>query len=169
MGKTNIFISVAQPCNIEQQNFIDAFFQILKEYDLNPCAIGITYYSSDTPLNSIIKLMNNCNATIVIAFERIYLSNGKEKRGGPKEKDLRNQKIPSVWNQIEATMAYMLHLPIFVIAEEGIRQEGLLEECYDWRVLSVPLNKDYLNSEEFRGVIKSWAEKVHKISNDRYQ
>ena len=44
-------------------------------------------------------------------------------------------------------MAYSRHLPIFVITEEGLKAEGLLEPGYDWFVLPVPLDQSKLNTD----------------------
>ncbi|MBK0325946.1 hypothetical protein I5535_01430 [Rhodobacteraceae bacterium F11138] len=104
--------------------------------------------------------MDRCVGTIVLALERTHFPTGTERRGGDKEKALSNTVLATPWNQIEATMAYSRGLPLLVIVEEGVKHEGLLEPGYDWYVQTVPLNKDYLNSTEFNGVLASWKTKV---------
>ena len=49
---------------------------------------------------------------------------------------LENEGLPTVWNQIEAAMAYTLGRPLLVIVEDGLVSEGLLEGKYDWIVQS---------------------------------
>ena len=46
------------------------------------------------------------------------------RRGG--EDLLSSIRLPTVWNQIEAAMAHMHEIPLLVIAERGLREEGLL-------------------------------------------
>jgi hypothetical protein len=68
--------------------------------------------------------------------------------------------LPTVWNQIEAAMAYSRGLPLLVVVEHGMRPEGLLEGRYDWYVQEVAVSRDCLNDPEFRGVLSDWLRRV---------
>jgi hypothetical protein len=57
-------------------------------------------------------------------------------------------------------MAYSHALPLMVIIESGLRNEGLLERGYDWYVQEVKLEVAALASVEFNGVLASWKQKV---------
>ena len=72
--------------------------------------------------------MQECVGTVIIAYERIHLATAVEKRGSPKEKPLDGLNLPTVWNQIEATMAYTLGHPLLVLVEKGLKYEG----CWNW-------------------------------------
>jgi len=50
--------------------------------------------------------MQECAGTAVIAFERMHFAEGVEFRGSPKQKPLEDVSVPTIWNQIEAAMAY---------------------------------------------------------------
>lgn len=52
-----------------------------------------------------------------------------------------------------------------VIAEDGMRAEGLLEKGYDWYVMNVKLQQETLNSPEFNGVLNDWKKKVERFKN----
>jgi hypothetical protein len=104
--------------------------------------------------------MKECAGTIVIAFERKYIEDGAEKRGSPKERPMTHEKIPTVWNHIEAAQAYMLGHPVLVMAEEDLHNEGLLEDKYDWYVQRAPLDLSTLHQEQFKGIFEEWKEEV---------
>jgi hypothetical protein len=70
--------------------------------------------------------------------------------------------IPTVWNQIEPSMAYVLGHPLLVIVENGIRSEGLLETGYDWYVQWVDINDSTIQKREFLGVFADWKKRVEE-------
>jgi len=156
----DVFLSVGRIFTPEQEAFVSAIEQYLIANDLKPRTVGRTDFSSMQPLKFIEQLMNQCYGTIIIAFERIIIQEGLEKRGSPDEKPIQNSILPTVWNQIEAAMAYTLHHPILVIVQHGMRSEGLLETGYDWYVQWVNLDPQILSGREFTGVFADWKSRV---------
>lgn len=104
--------------------------------------------------------MRKCSGAVVIALERSYFPAGFDKPGGPKEAPLSEIRLPTPWNQTEAAMAYASNLPLLVIAESGVRTEGLLASGYDWYVQHLAPASDSLSTTEFNGVLSSWKQKV---------
>lgn len=104
--------------------------------------------------------MAECSGTIVIALERFHIHRGTEFRGSDGEIELENINLPTVWNQIEATMAYMLGHPLLAIVNANLRSEGLLENGYDWYVKLVDLDPLSLSSPEFLNTFNAWEKKV---------
>ena len=98
--------------------------------------------------------------TIVIALERIHIARGSEFRGSEGEIELDNVNLPTVWNQIEATMAYMLGHPLLAIVNANLRSEGLLETGYDWYVKLVDPDPVSLSSPEFLKIFNAWEKQV---------
>lgn len=162
-----IFVSVGSTCNAQQEEFVKAIEDRLRSEGLVPQTVGRNTFSSDAPLKAVTELMDTCSGIMVIALERSFFPSGTEKRGGDNEKQLQNISIATPWNHIEAAMAYSRRLPIFVITEEGLKSEGLLEPGYDWFVLSVPLDPSKLNSLQFNGILSDWKSKImkHKSSS----
>jgi hypothetical protein len=132
----------------------------LRSESLIPRTVGRNTFSSDAPLKTITELMESCSGIVVIALERYFFPSGLEKRGGPKESQLAEIKLPTAWNQIEAAMAYSRGLPLLVIVEHGIKSEGLLERGNDWYVQWVNPDVSALSTSEFNGVFASWKDKV---------
>jgi hypothetical protein len=144
----------------EQEAFVRALEDYLRSQGLIPRAVGRNDFSSMHPLQFIQSLMNECVGTVIIAFERVKVIDGLERRGSSEEKKLSNENLPTVWNQIEAAMAYVLEHPLLVIVENGAREEGLLEAGYDWYVQHVNLDPSALGTKEFTGVFADWKKRV---------
>ena len=169
METKSIFVSVGSTCNSKQEEFVKAVEDRLRSEGLVPQTVGRNTFSSDAPLKAVTELMDRCSGIMVIALERSYFPSGTEKRGGNSEKSLQNISIATPWNHIEAAMAYSRHLPIFVITEEGLKAEGLIEPGYDWFVLSVPLDSSRLNTLQFNGVLSDWKSKILKYKSSSVQ
>ncbi len=160
MAELSVFVSVGGTATDEQEAFVRAVEDRLRSERLIPHTVGRNTFSADAPLRTVEKLMDRCVATVVIALERSYFQDGLEKRGGPNERRLENISLPTPWNHIEAAMSYTRGLPLLVIVEKGLKNEGLLEHGYDWYVQTVELDPSSLNSLEFNCVLASWKEKI---------
>jgi hypothetical protein len=167
MKDIDIFVSVGGTSNEKQENFVRSVEERLRIEGFNPHTVGRNTFSADAPLKTVSDLMQSCTGTVVLALERYYFSNGTEKRGGSKEKELLDLKLPTVWNQIEAAMAYSNQHPLLIIVEDGLKCEGLLEKGYDWYVQSVTTDSNSLKTNEFNGVLANWKAKVIKNSNSK--
>lgn len=163
MATPKVFISVGGTSNDLQNNFVKLIEDRLRSEGLDPRTIGRTEFSSDAPLVAVKKLMNECSGILVIALERTFFETGIEKRGGPNQSTLTNTKFATPWNQIESSMAYVKGLPIIVILENGIREEGLLEKGNDWYVMTVTPDQQSLITPEFNGVMADWKRKVEQF------
>ncbi|MDR5742486.1 hypothetical protein QCE73_04865 [Caballeronia sp. LZ029] len=160
MNELKVFVSVGGTATDQQESFVRAVENRLRAEGLIPCTVGRNTFSSDSPLKTVVELMNNCSGTVVIALERKYFSNGIEKRGGPSEVPITNVALPTPWNQIEAAMAYSRGHPLLVIVEQGISTEGLLEPGFDWYVQVVELKTEALTTIQFNSVLASWKGKL---------
>ena len=160
MSERQVFVSVGGTANDSQENFVRAVEDRLRAEGLTPKTVGRTHFSADAPLKAITGLMGTCVGAVVIALERTSFPDGLETRGGPKEKRLKDIKLATPWNHIEASMAYSRELPLLVIVEDGLKTEGLLEQGYDWYVQSVRTEATALSTNEFNGVLASWKSKL---------
>ena len=86
--------------------------------DVSPSALGMTARAPS----------QQCAGAVVIALERTYFAEGIDKRGGgeTRERILKDVRLPTTWNHIEAALSYAQGLPLLVIVEEGLKEEGLL-------------------------------------------
>ncbi len=157
---TPVFLSVGRTSTPEQEEFVRSIEQYLTMNGLIPQTVGRTYIKNQQPLKSVEECMRDCAGTVIVAFERIHIASGVEKRGSPNAQTLVDVNLPTVWNQIEATMAYSLGHPLLVLCEHNLKSEGLLERGYDWYVKWVNLNKTDLNDPEFIGLFADWKRNV---------
>jgi hypothetical protein len=156
----DVFVSFGRNLTVEQEDFVNGVEQYLQNNELHNRAVGRTDFSSGQPLECIEQLMQQCSGTVIIALERTHIQNGIERRGTNVENTLSNVNLPTVWNQIEAGMAYVIGHPLLVIVEKGLRSEGLLETGYDWYVQWVEINSSTLHTREFSGVFADWKKRV---------
>jgi hypothetical protein len=163
----NVFLSVGRTATTEQRQFVHAIGSYMQTQDLAPRTVGRTDFSRQKPLQHIAEVMRSCSGTIVIALERLYIVEGEELRGGANAIHLRDVKLPTVWNQIEAAIAYTLGHPLLAIVEPGLRDEGLLEEGYDWYVSWLSLKPSSLEEPEFIKTFADWKRNVEKYQAER--
>jgi hypothetical protein len=156
----NVFLSVGRASTPEQEQFITALEKYLSSNGLTSQTVGRTYFKNQQPLQSVAECMADCAGTIILAFERLYIQGGTERRGSKHQSPVGNVTLPTVWNQIEAAMAYTLGHPLLVLVENGIKSEGLLEHGYDWYVKWIELQITAFTEPEFIGVFTDWKTAV---------
>jgi hypothetical protein len=156
-----IFVSVGKNGTPEQEDFVHAIEDRLRAEGLIPCTVGRNTWTFGRPLEKVIELMSECTGAVIISLERTYFPDGIERRNHPVDEiKLQDVRLPTPFNQIEAAMAYVYGRPLLVIAEAGLREEGLLERGNDWYVQRIKPERSSLNTEEFNGVLASWKERV---------
>jgi hypothetical protein len=155
--RPKVFLSAGRTETTAQDAFVVSVTQCLQDEGFE---VIRAQWSSEQPLKPIWRKMQECAGTAVIAFERMHFAEGVEFRGSPKQKPLEDVSVPTIWNQIEAAMAYTLGHPLLMVVQDGLREDGLLEGRYDWYVLRVPLEPTALSQREFRGVLLDWKGRV---------
>jgi hypothetical protein len=158
-----VFLSVGRVATDQQREFVKEIEGFLQQHGLQPHTVGRNRFSVGPPLRTIMEEMNTSAGTAIVAFERKRVERGTELGGiGKKDVDLAEARYPTVWNQIEAAMAYVFGHPLLVIVEEGLRSEGLLERGHDWWVQWVEVAPGVTGGEEFLGVFSDWRARVEE-------
>lgn len=168
--KIEIFISKGGDESTAQRAFVDAVIDALKTAGIKSRIMYENEWSHEQPLKVIKKTISECDGLLVIAYTRSEFEMGKELRCD-KEQELSNIKLPTTWNHIEGAIAYTYELPIWIIAESGLKSEGLIEKGYDWNVYWSSLDVEEVKSDKFRGYLQSWKSameetKLSKSSED---
>ncbi len=117
-------------------------------------------WSFEQPLRAIKHVIEDCDGAVVIAFSRYHFPTGMELKKSGEVGPLTDVRLPTIWNQVEAAMAYMKCIPLLVIAERGLRDDGLLEGKYDWNVFWTEFKAEQLRSDAFVGYLESWRRRV---------
>jgi hypothetical protein len=158
----DVFVSVGRTSGDQQEAFVRSLEHLLEDAGFRPRTLGRTEFSSEKPLERVMEIMSGASGVVVIALERKRIEQGVElQRTGP-DRAIVNERLPTVWNHIEAAMAYVLGLPLLVVVQDGLHAEGLLEAKYDWFVQCVDLKRETFETREFRGVFRDWAERARK-------
>ncbi len=169
--KNSVFLSYPKPCYASQQKFVAKVTTFLEGRGFAPRTLGVTDYDMDAPLKSIRRLMLECNGLLTIAFRRTHIETGTSRfrtdvtsmREGP----LSDVWLTSPWSQIEPAMAYQIGLPILILRENGVIDEGILERG----VLGLYMPEfnldasvdDYLASVEWSEMLGRWEGFVRTV------
>jgi hypothetical protein len=154
-----VYISAGSSGNRQQEDFVIAMQSYLAAQGLAPRTVGRNYFKNQQPLQAVAECMRECAGVGIVAFERVYVEKGIERRDSPQQVGLSDVKIPTIWNHIEGAIAYTLSLPLLVLAEKDLRIKGLLEGGYDWYVQRITLDQSVFSSPEFVGIFNDWKER----------
>jgi hypothetical protein len=161
LGPVRVFLSVGGGRTPVQDRFVEAVQTLCQSRNLDARTVDQYSTTNRQPLKDVEYRMDRCFGAIVLAFERAHVESGMWRRGVPQlATPMNNVRLPTVWNQIEAAMAYSRGLPLLVLAEHGLHSEGMLESRYDWRVKWVNLSTFSIDDAEFNGMFEDWRGNV---------
>lgn len=120
-----VFVSVQATCNVYQQLVVEQVYAALHKLALTPVRVNKSQEGYD-PLPEIRQLMLRCNGALIIALERFRWSAGVEYPDSPYATSYTDYRSSTIWNHIEAAMAYQAGLPILILHERGLHQAGML-------------------------------------------
>lgn len=169
--KISVFLSYPKPCFGKQRDFIGRITKYLEDRGFGPRTLGVTDYDMDAPLTAIRRLMLESNGLLTVAFRRTFVEKGTAKLrtdvAGLKETTIDGQWLTTPWAHIEPAMAYQLGLPVLMLRERGVLEDGILERGvvglympeFD---LDQPAD-DYFQSPEWNGIIGKWEGYVRAV------
>ncbi|WP_431294143.1 hypothetical protein [Pedobacter sp. P26] len=164
--KHKVFISKGTATTPEQTAFVTSILDTLELSGLDSRIMNGNEWSHEQPLKAIKKVISECEGLVIIAFTRSHFDSGYEYQRGVAQ-TLNDISLPTTWNHIEGALAYSLGMPILVIAEDGLKSEGLIEQGYDWRVYWTSLDPDISKAQSFRGVVESWKSAIQQYSESK--
>lgn len=155
----NIFISRPTHIGEEFEVHYCAFERLLISDGLQPYRLGAGSYTLDAPLKGVIDLMDICKGAIVLGYPKYEIS-ASIRKGGESERQIM-LAFPTPWNQIEATLAYVKHLPVLIVAHEGVTGGVFDPGVTGQYVLKKNLKREHwYNDEEFQGVFVVWRSRL---------
>lgn len=155
-----VFVSVGAQYNDQQRAFVAALDAFLVANDCQK--VTVDDRRSDQPIFAARELMQNADAVVVVAFTRYIVKTAVEKPDSLDERRLKDIRYPTIWNQLEAAMAFGLHLPLLVIVEDGLHQEAMLKDRLEFRTVMTDLDSRLFASDTFKDKFKHWMERVKK-------
>ncbi len=165
--KLKVFVSVGAAYTRQQRECQLEFYELLKSHNIERLGASEDDYFSRQPLAQIKDLLKQCDAVVVLAFLRYVVDSGKEKPGADREEHeeraIVGERHPTVWNQIEAGIAYGLDKPIFVVMEKGLKQGAMLkEDRLETQALTIRLENGVFGTKKFVGVFDDFISRVRR-------
>jgi hypothetical protein len=153
-----VFVSMGSPYTKDWVQFRDELEGFLRDgCGVDPRIIGKNEYPSGSPLEHIRTTMRTCAGVVIVAYERKYVKTGVEKRGSEKPEKLEDRTYTTPWNHIESAIAYSLGLPIYILCQRGLHQEGLIESKNDWWVQPFDTAPGALSRPELVQSMRAWV------------
>jgi hypothetical protein len=160
--KHRIFLSCGAPYTSEQGAFVSAIEDYLSNHDCETQTVGRRSFSVRQPVQFARNLIADCDGVVVIAFERLLVDKGRDKPGSTNEKAVDGRLFPTVWNQMEAAMAYAHDLPILTLVAKGLYRQGMLSDRLEWFAQEVDLKPEFLATDQFHQVFTDWLGRVEE-------
>lgn len=167
---SSVFLSYPKPYLKVQEDFVKRITEYLENRGLQPRTLGVTDYDMDAPLTAIRRLMLESNGLVTVAFRKSLIKKGTGKPAsdlGMEEYDLSNKWLTSPYCQIEPAMAFQLGLPVLILKEKGVFEEGILEKgVLGMYMPEFDLNSDpnqYFKSQEWIQIIQKWEGQVRRV------
>jgi hypothetical protein len=178
-----VFLSRAQPHKKSQALFLKALCEHLRARGLEPRTVGETDFGLNG-LDAVRGLLRQCNGIISVAFRRAVVRDGVDRPGADKrfgdavrEVALTNTWLTTPWCHMETAMAYQIGLPVLVLVESGVRQDGALENGvlgqyppqFDLTGKARDLDAVFIaeNREKWRQLAGTWEGQVREVVHNR--
>jgi len=161
----DIFISIGTPGNDQQKAVLENLKIALGAKGLRA---RLAAASAKTPLLNVRDLLDECVGMIVIAQPRINIIQGIERPDTEKAKKLESISLATPWNHIEAAFAYDRGLPLIVICDASVKQEGFLQYSYDWEVKYVNITPEFFKTEQLDRYIDEFEKQVENYKSGKF-
>lgn len=117
-----VFVSAPSPENLspDQEQSAIVINELLARYKLEWRALGRSDYSTELPLQQVVRMVKHCAGGIILGFEQFRADDGEVKRGSPKAKKVTGVAFPTPWNQLEAGILYSAGLPLMIFREADV-------------------------------------------------
>lgn len=121
-----VFVSVQRLRDPRQAAFLAGVERLLQRWGLAWITLDQTEDASPDSLPEIREALLACQGALVIAYERWRTDVVAEYPDTPSAASREAHRLPTVWNQIEAAMAYQAGLPLLILTELGLHEQGML-------------------------------------------
>ena len=167
-----VFVSCATPHQIAQEDFISAVDAHLKSHGCEPITVGRTKYADRLAVEATRDCIAECHGAVIIATERMRVLKATKypdpDRPKYAEEPIGKEAHPTIWNQMEAAMAYSKNMPMLILVQKGLKREGMLSDRFEWVGMEDDLSPALLRTEEFRQKFELWVKRVaRRVESER--
>jgi hypothetical protein len=158
---------LAKKVFVSRPTVIDAVFEsaytrferYIKRLGFVPCRLGAENYTLDAPLVGMIDLVRHCKGAVILGYPQ-YEFDAFIIKGGTREQYV-SMRIPTPWNHIEATLAFQQHIPVLIVAQQGVVGGVFDQGVTGQYVIVTDLGQtDWHTQREFHGVFNEWKERL---------
>jgi hypothetical protein len=166
--RLSVFVSKPNTMTPEQLLVWTQIKQALLGLGLRPRTVGDTDFPGHSPLVDVVALLRQCNGALVLGFSQLQATDALLYRGTPKERREPEVRLATAWNQMEASMAFSLGLPLLLVREDGVREEGMLDRgSLPLFIHSTDLSPAWAESQAFQEPLGYWVGEVrHHADRD---
>ncbi len=122
-----IFLSVGNGLSAIQERFVTGVETLLREQERFALTLGRNAHTDGDPLAVVREMIGGSSGVLVVAFARLRIDTATEYPDTPRAVAIAPRQTCTVWNQLEAAMAFQAAKPLLVLAEEGLHREGILD------------------------------------------
>lgn len=157
-----VFISMGRPHRLVQKQFLENLRAEMRVVGVKLINLSSSEYSESKPFDQILKLMETCSGALIVGWERYHAYTLFEREDSTEQKVLQDRIIATPWNQIEASMAAALGLPLLILRERNLHAEGIFEaNNHNHIIRDFDLEKDAkIISRDLVSYLKGWKEKI---------
>ena len=169
--KILVFLSRPNPFIESQQYFLEKLQEELNQFDLNTVTLQADNYDLTDSLNYLKGMIKQCYGVVIVGFKQIFIEKGMKKKGGqnnpnyfyPSQIDVSGQALTSPFCHIEGTIGLLNDLPLLIINEDGVREEGIIKggkfsvktKCFNLKQID-----DFFEDKIVHRQISVWVGKV---------
>lgn len=133
--KILVFLSRPNPFLKNQNTFLSKLKELLANYDIETITLRADNYDLTDSINYLKGMIKQCYGIVIVGFKQIFIDQGIKKKdaiGDPlffrsKEEDISGQALTSPFCHIEGTIGILNDLPLLIINELGVREEGIIK------------------------------------------
>ena len=162
-----VFFSVGSPHNDKQQAYISHLTTYFSANGIN--LVTLKEWDENDPLIPIVQEMKKASGCLVLALERYYIREGVAKRGSQQESNIKEKTLTSPWLHIEAALARSFDLPLIILKEETLENEGLIHnDKQAWGIVRInPTNTTEIETYPIKNFILNWINQVKKYEREK--
>lgn len=158
-----VFLSHPSRLNVVQQEFVDAIILQIREVLLFPRTLPISEQYPETPLTNIRRMITSSYGMVAL--------NLRQRNVSFIENNLNQPLIGTSWEgspfaQIEPAMAYQYGLPLLLIRETGVEQNGIWAFgigpflILEWDSTAPDPIAAFFDKNDWKSIFQNWVSQV---------
>lgn len=169
--KVLVFLSRPNPFIDCHEYFIKKLQEQFDKYNIETVTLQADDYDLTDSLNYLKGMIRQCYGIAIIGFKQIFIDSGSKKKGGKAhshffysdEIDISGEALTSPFCHIEGTIGLLNDLPLLIINENGVREEGIIKGgkfCTKTQKFDLSNIDNFFDDKIVEQQIAVWAGKV---------